>query len=251
MTPTMHDPERLVELIDGRLSAAEEASVREHLASCPVCQAELARLERGRAALKAVGGPVAPPALGAAIAAALDREPRDRPRARRRLAISWGLAAAAVVLVALVGHRWLSPTIDPVDQVRTNADIVLAAATLETAFAQAGGPGPGFRVIDLAMMGWSLDGGMVTRVGDRAAALYAYRHTDGRRLVCQMYEGTLAALPPTSDVRRHREFIFHVYERDGTTLVFWQEGRIVCVLAGRLPTEVIVQLAFEKAMRPV
>jgi hypothetical protein len=42
-----------------------------------------------------------------------------------------------------------------------------------------------------------------------------------------------------------------VYERDGVTSVFWQEGTVVCVLASDLPREEVVQLAYAKAMKAV
>ena len=50
--------------------------------------------------------------------------------------------------------------------------------------------------------------------------------------------------PPTTWRR------FHIYERDGVTAVFWQEGPTVCVLIGDGPPRDIVELAVGKAMAP-
>jgi hypothetical protein len=100
------------------------------------------------------------------------------------------------------------------------------------------------------MMGWRLEAGQVVSIAGRSAALYTYVRSDGERVVCQMFEGALGEIPASSDVRHHRDVAFQVYERDGVTLVFWQEGRIVCVLASRLSGAEVVALAFEKAMAP-
>jgi len=50
-------------------------------------------------------------------------------------------------------------------------------------------------------------------------------------------------------VRRHGGISFFVYRRDARTLVFWPEGKVLCVLASEAPTEEVVALAFAKAVR--
>ncbi len=262
MTPTGHDSDRLMDLVDGRLGEADEAAVRAHLASCETCAVTFAGLQRARETVRSLGGgPAMPASLEANISAVLDQE--DAAGARRGGPGWWWLAAAAVVCLA-AGVWWVArPASDVlVAQAQAQHDAIVDrgfstnawrssdATTIENAFANSGATLPRIRVIDLTMMGWPLEGGEVVRIGSRTAALYAYRRPNGDRIVCQMYEGQLAELPTTIDVRLHRGFVFHVYERDGVTLVFWQEGRLVCVLASRLPQAEVVALAFEKAMAP-
>ena len=65
-----------------------------------------------------------------------------------------------------------------------------------------------------------------------------------------MYEGRLAELPAADETHREKGFDFHVYTREGVTLVFWQEGELVCVLAADLPAAEVLALAVAKAMAP-
>jgi hypothetical protein len=64
-----------------------------------------------------------------------------------------------------------------------------------------------------------------------------------------MYEGWLGDLPRTDDVREHNGIIFQVYRTSGLTLVFWQEGAVVCVLASDAESEAVIQLAYAKAVK--
>lgn len=50
-------------------------------------------------------------------------------------------------------------------------------------------------------------------------------------------------------VREHNGIAFQVYREGDLTLVFWQEGDVVCVLTSAAPAEDVVQLAFAKAIR--
>jgi hypothetical protein len=122
------------------------------------------------------------------------------------------------------------------------------AAVLERYFADT--PGPRVRVIDLAMMDIVLEGGARYSLAGHASALYSYRTPSGARLVCQMYDGLLSDLPPPQDVRDENGFRFQIYKRASVTLVFWQEGELVCVLASELPASEVVALAVAKAMAP-
>jgi len=62
-----------------------------------------------------------------------------------------------------------------------------------------------------------------------------------------MYLGTASELPAGSVERENRGIKFHVYQVKGVTMVFWQEGKVVCVLSSDMPVENVVQLAFAKA----
>src|SRR2546427_8170509 len=81
----------------------------------------------------------------------------------------------------------------------------------------------------------------------RPSALFAYRGPEGRDLVCQMYEGRLEELPRSDDVREHNGITFQVYRAGRLTVVFWQEGAVVCVLASDAEAETVIQLAYAKA----
>ncbi|MGH9333102.1 MAG: hypothetical protein ACRD21_05060, partial [Vicinamibacteria bacterium] len=102
---------------------------------------------------------------------------------------------------------------------------------LEAYFAAQGLPFP-VRGFDLGMMGYQLEGGSVHPVSSRDGALIAYRGADGRALLCRMYEGSIADLPEPLDRRTNQDIAFEVYRDGEVTLVFWQEGAVVCVLAG-------------------
>jgi anti-sigma factor RsiW len=273
-----HPREALQDLLDGRLPAAAE-DIRAHVASCSACQEELSRLnEAKRAAAALRHDPDVPGDLAAAISRLLDDEDRvghrphaaaeavrheTRSRFGRRWLLMGGVAAAAGLFAAL---RWrgaglgravitelVARDFEAIDQGALALDVrTQAGAELEAFFAgrDGGQAVPRVRVIDLAMMGFTLEGGRRHVIAGRGSALYTYRGASGRRIVCQMFEGRLDELPSTSDVRESRGFSFHVFDERGLTLVFWQEGSIVCVLAARLPTEDVVALAMAKAMSP-
>jgi len=64
-----------------------------------------------------------------------------------------------------------------------------------------------------------------------------------------MYEGQLADLPRSDDEREHNGITFRVYRAGTVTLVFWQEGPVVCVLASDADAEAVIQLAYAKAVK--
>lgn len=264
MSAPGHPIERLVDLLDDRLGAAEADQVREHVVGCAECRRELEWLTAGRAAARSARRDDATPDdLRAAVATALDRidaaavTPRAAQPTRRAL---WAGLAAAAALTLYVFAPWRPQTPAPLEAARADYEAVRDgrlplerrssdAAELERFFRESGRGAP-VRVIDLGMMGWTLEGGARRQVGPRSHALYAYRSTTGDRLVCQMYEGRLADLPAADETRRENGFDFQVYTRRGVTLVFWQEGELVCVLAADLPAAEVVALAVAKAMAP-
>ncbi len=259
-----HPADELQLLLDGRLPSERRAAIEGHLARCPRCQRELDALRRVKAAVRE-GLPerAVPPEVVARVSAALAEEAtaggtrRDHAtRFRRRVAVvGLALATAAAVLLVLVR--------------RGAADLIAAAAhdfasyraaslplqlethdprALEHFFADGRIPFA-TRVFDLGMMGYRLAGGRAHRLAGRASALFAYEKTDGQRVVCQMYEGRLAELPPRAEEREHDGIRFRIYHAAGVTLVFWQEGSVVCVLATDGDPEEAVQLAYTKAIK--
>ncbi len=267
-----HVDEALQELIDGRLPPAERQDVEAHLAACPRCRRLRASLEQARQALRstAAGDAPAPSALQERILAALDAEDQSRaavspinlPIKRRGRNAPWVWAAAAALVLA-AGALWL---IAPgargaVDTVAAEYDRLAAGelavehaaaapAELERYFA-ARGLSFHPRVLDLAMMGFEIVGGRVSRVGREPSAVMVYRSANAAPadpLVCQMYRGRLADLPRADEVQRRGGFSFHLFRRGASTLVFWQEGELVCVLVGRGDPAALLDLAAAKAM---
>jgi anti-sigma factor RsiW len=119
---------------------------------------------------------------------------------------------------------------------------------MESYFSSAGVPIP-TRVFDLGMMNYQLVGGRVHQLVSRRSALFVYRGPGNRILLCQMYPGESGELPGGAEMRENNGIRFHVYRKDGLTLVFWQEGTVMCVLASDAPGEEVIQLAFAKAVR--
>jgi hypothetical protein len=167
------------------------------------------------------------------------------------------LAAAAVVLLLLVSPTGTGDTLPDVvarDFTAYRAGTLpLTLRTSDVAAVErlfvAGGAPFAMRVFDLGMMQYQLVGGRVHRLRGRPSALFVYRGPGDRNLVCQMYEGQLADLPRSDDVREHNGITFQVYRAGTTTLVFWQEGAVVCVLASDADVEAVIQLAYAKAIK--
>jgi anti-sigma factor RsiW len=254
--------EELQDLLDGRLAEPARAEMAAHVAQCPRCREELAVLERARAAARGLL-PLAQPAdLAGRIASVLDAADRtSAPGAtRRRLSHRWRFVAAGLVAAAaLVALLILRSAVDLPGAVARDfagyRDGRLALqlrtgdpAALEHFFAERGVAFP-TRVFDLAMMQYRLAGGRVHRLAGRASALFAYTGPDAAPLICEMYGGSLAELPRAAEQRVHDGITFHVYRVSRMTLVFWQEGAVVCVLASEGNTDEVVQLAYAKAVR--
>jgi anti-sigma factor RsiW len=169
--------------------------------------------------------------------------------------MGFGLAAAAVLAVLL----WRATQVDFVEaaaedlaQVRAGAlsmDLETAdPAALERYFAETGLSFP-TRVFDFGMMGYQLVGGRQNRIEGRSSALFAYRNEDGQIIVCEMYEGRLEELSVADEERENEGIRFRIYRVGDVTLVFWQEGEVVCVLTSYGDPEEAIQLAFAKAVR--
>jgi anti-sigma factor RsiW len=256
-----HLGSRLQDFLDGRLDATRQAEVRAHLEACPRCRGELEALRWVRdIALKQLPGEEFPPALADRVATALDAADRQaRPAASPIFGRPWRrwAAAGALVTAALVLLLSWPPRGDLADAVANDFAAYSSGAleldlrssdgeAVESLFA-AGGIEFRTRVFDLGMMRYQLVGGRIHRLDTRASALFAYRGPEGRDLVCQMYEGRLGELPRPDEVRQHDDITFQVYRAGRLTLVFWQEGEVVCVLASDAESEAVIQLAYAKA----
>jgi anti-sigma factor RsiW len=260
-----HYDVELHEWLDDRLDAAVRVSVEQHLETCTACRTRLEALSASREALGRLRNEPLPEGLEGRILAAVRAEPmvedprRLTARSTRGVpAWAWGLAAAAVLAV-VAWLAWPRPAASLVELVandyRAYRDGALAldletsaVADVESLFARSG---LGFetRVFDLGMMQLTVEGGRVHRLAGRPSALFVYAGPGGRRLVCQMYPGRVDELPEPTARHSHDGIEFRAYERDGVTLVFWQEGDVVCVLTGDGPAEAVIQLAFAKAVK--
>ncbi|MGH9162105.1 MAG: anti-sigma factor family protein [Vicinamibacteraceae bacterium] len=262
MSDEMRHPfEDIQALVDGRLDAAQEAVVRAHVTTCVQCRDELERLRWVKATLRRVGGSQSVPAdLVQSVQAALDRADTGRTDARRwrRWQLSpLGLASAAagLVVVATLAVLWLrGPSGVPVT---VAADFAAArrgtltlqhttgdAVALERYFRERG---VAYRVIDLAMMQYSLVGGRVQDVAGHPATVAVYRGPRGELVLCEMYQGRLPVERPV-EVRTHEGIEFSVYRVGETTVVVWPEGKVTCILVSDIDPEALIQLAFDKAM---
>lgn len=264
MADETHPTEELQLLLDGRLGSERRAAVEAHLATCRRCQRELDALRRVKATVRGdLRERPVPPEVVARVSAALAAEREGRVAREqgaipfwRRAAVA-GLALAAVAALLLVLARVGRP--DPVGAAAQDfasyraASLALQLEThdpsaLERFFA-AGRVPFATRVFDFGMMGYRLAGGRVHRLAGQRSALFAYENAAGRRVVCQMYEGRLSELPAGAQDREHNGIRFRVYRTAGLTLVFWQEGSVVCVLATDGDPEQAVQLAYAKAIK--
>jgi anti-sigma factor RsiW len=265
MSADRHLGDALHDLLDGRVHWAARAEAEAHVASCAECARELEALRRVKEAVRRAAVPAVPADLDARLTAALARETGVGPvrSTRRWLSPRAALALAAVLAVAFTATvlSWRSRSAPGVsaeiarayseyrDQ-RLPLELRTAdTAALERYFASHGVPFP-THVYDLGMMGFQLVGGRVHLLDARDSALFVYHGANGIALLCDMYPGLLADLPPPVETREHDGIRFDVHQKDGLTMVFWEEGEIICVLVSEMPREDIVALAFAKAVKP-
>jgi anti-sigma factor RsiW len=256
----------LQDAVDNRLSAADRAALDAHLAGCEACRRELDALEWVK---QQTGGPAraavdVPGDLEAGIRGVLDAEdaaaapaPAASSRSRARLFAPWLAAAAVLAIVVWIATR---PVAGDVPALVASDFRSFGAGTLALEIETAEPPaleshlarsGLGFpaRVFDFGMMDYRLVGGGRHRVADTPSALFAYSGPAALRMLCQMYAGRVADLPAPDERRTNDGIEFLVYRVADVTLVFWQEGAIVCVLAANGDAEAAVKLAFAKAVR--
>jgi len=101
-------------LLDGELSEAEATRARDHLAGCPVCQSELAEVERTRSLLRDL--PFLEPPVGFVDGII------GRRRRRRRHAVAIAALASVATLATLVGSGALREVPEVDAELATMAD---------------------------------------------------------------------------------------------------------------------------------
>ena len=272
-TPPQHFKAELQELLDERLDAATRAQVGQHLATCVECRREFAALRwTKQIAARQFAATADTTKLRQGVLQALRAEPPPATAeiAQRKIVRpgfwtpKWKPAlacAAALTLVALLAFLLIPRRPGLLEVIARDfrsyqkQELALELNTtdvkeMETYFI-ARGVAFNTRVFDLGMMNYQLVGGRVQPFEQRPTALFVYRGAANQILHCRMYAGTTAQLPAGAVVRENNGIRFHIYENGGVTMVFWQEGAVVCVLNSDIPSEQVVQLAFAKAMLPV
>lgn len=138
---TLHlSMEQLIAVRDGDRSEAAYAEAHTHIGTCAQCAAELDRLHQRTARLRAL--PTLVPAQSQ-YPAVRTRVMSDRRHARLRLVAGFGLAAAAMLVVSVIGRDLVTPKrLDAEQQIAT---AISSSQRLERALVQIK---PEERVID-------------------------------------------------------------------------------------------------------
>ncbi len=256
-----HPGDRIQDLLDGRLDASERTTVERHLETCPTCRRERDELARVKDAVSSLAPEAAPDDLAPNVTALLDREDRSRKetdarsagrRVWKRAAVLAAAAALAIIAVLSVRSGNVVSAADDDYSAYREGKLPLELVSgdpraLERFFAERGIGDA--RVFDLSMMRYRLAGGRIHAVRGRQSAFWVYEGEGNKILVCQMYPGTASELPPGAERREHGGIPFFVYGKDTRTLVFWQEGNVICALVSEAGREEVVQLAFAKAVK--
>lgn len=261
-----HYREELQDLLDARLTAEQAAEVQRHVAECPVCQSELESLRWvKRTVASQLPKQEVPAELRDQVLRKLNAADKagrwsrtleiiSKPRVKLALAFALPLVALIILLPRFL-HRGtdLPSQIAEAYQKYQQGQLPVELRTedvreMESFFRRSGITFEA-RVFDLRMMRYSLIGGSVHQFDHRKSALFAYRGDRQETVVCQMYLGDPLELPKPQEQREHNGIRFHVYRQGQVTLVFWQEGHVMCVLASDIGSDDLIQLAFAKAMR--
>lgn len=260
---TRHYQLEIQDLLDDRLDSESRAKVEAHIRECSKCRSEFEALQWTKRRARALSpAPPTPEELRSKIAHALDDADKDLNSNVR--SFRWQplmVSAAAVLVIGLVVGlvfrvtRPLDfPSLIAADYQRyTDGKLAIQKRTtnvqeMERFFRQSGIEFE-TRVFDLAMMQYTLVGGSAHRLNGRQSALFIYQKKDEVPLVCQMFPASLEELPPKPEIRKNKGIDFFIYHRNSRTIVFWQEGKIMCALISQAPSEEVVQLAFAKAVK--
>ncbi len=243
---------------DNELAPEAAAPVRQHLAACAACRAELAALEAGRAALRAQFGQLqAPQPLRASILRALDAE--EQKGSPARAAAGWrrpfwlgmlggvggSAVAAALAFLLLVAPRANLPEqlvaahVQALSSGRQIAVVSTDRHTVKPWFAGRADVSP--VVMDFADQGYRLVGGRTDAIDRQHAAVIVYQH--GAHLINVFSWRGTGAVPADTTLR-------------GYHLAFWKTGDLVyCAVADTGWAELqglerLLAAAGERELRP-
>ena len=248
----------LQDLLDGRLNPEEQRRVETHVDDCAQCRSELDDLRRGRELARAVLPSVNVPSdLLDELTHRFDAAQRSTGGVivgrRRFLVIGAGAVAAGLATAVYVrrGHDWPAEAIDAYRDFQAGRRPLEATTSDPVALEEFFRTRLAFhtRVFDLGMMNYRLIGGRTDRLSGRAAALYVYAGPENRRLLCEMFVGTMTDLIQPSERRDHNGISFVIVTRGAYTAAFWPEANVLCVVVSDMPAEETIALAFAKAVK--
>lgn len=216
-------------LIDGELDAGHVRAVELHLASCPRCAAQMQSFRDMRAQLAAADlRPLAPPSLRLRIAAALP-PPRRNTANRRQLlkgAVFGAMASAAVaasLMLVVIRDDQDSRVLDEV--VAAHLRSLQAGHLTDVQTSDQHTVKPWFNgrldlappVVDLTAQGFTLIGGRLDYINDKAVAALVYQR---RKHVINLFVGeSLGAAPAKPRVEIAHGFNIRRWNEQGLTLL--------------------------------
>ncbi len=253
----------LQDLIDGRLDPDVREQLESHIGRCEKCRTEFEALRNVKQILRQQTRPVSVPQnVRTSILQALDSETQQAVGVWQRV---WFrpvfLTTAAAVVLLLIGvivyrNTWTSSIPSRVAehyrQYMNHAlplQITSSKPEAIESFFHEKGIYFETRVFDLSMMEYRLRGGIVHKLKGKPSALFVYEGPHQITMVCQMYPGSTSELPGRSETREHKGIQFFIYRQEKITMIFWQEGEVMCVLASEAQKEDVIQLAFAKAVK--
>ena len=107
--------------------------------------------------------------------------------------------------------------------------------------------GMSFPVKTLDPAAYTLKGGRVQRVLNRRTSWTAYQGPGNHQFVLQVYKGGIEELPAATEIRWKGGRSFHIYLRQGMTIVFWQEKDLCWALISDADPEEAIRLAHASA----
>lgn len=261
--------ELITALIDDELSDSERFSIENHLRDCVRCQFAHWQEQALKRAIHMAGiGLTPPPDLREKILSALGMAPQRDEAPKRRQWSAWAakpMLRPALVFALLVflllptvylSLRSKEPSI-PVFALETHEIIVEGTLpfvkegsqervkeqllrSVEGEFAPMG--------YDLSMMGLQAVGGMAREVGGRRILVTVY---EGKApsLTCYTFLGTERDAPDNAAVffAPDKKINFYTFSHGGVNGVLHREGKLMCILASKMPVGDLLALARSKA----
>ncbi len=243
--------------LDGELAAPEAAEIEHHLRSCTICESEVTAHYRLQSLLQeTLSDEPGTDALWQSIEQQLPPEPakqtghRELGFSRRALWCS-GLAAAALLLLALGLQIWLSPAVPEV--VREIVDSQIRAQLMHATYKQVPQDANAVRrwfdgqvefappVPALPESGFDLVGVRLNYFLNRRVAEIAYA-ADQHIVSFLTFADKDISLHTMKPVRLGNR-IFHVQSYKGYNTILWQDGEIFCSLVSDLNLTELLQVA--------
>ncbi|MFN8006788.1 MAG: hypothetical protein U0V70_07165 [Terriglobia bacterium] len=99
------------------------------------------------------------------------------------------------------------------------------------------------------MVRYPLVGISLHQILGRRGTLCIYQKDANRFLLSEMFPGNAAELPDGALTCGKGPRQLYIYREDNVTMAFWQDGRLICVLASDNDVEELIQMALQKARR--